>query len=748
MVAFVTTFLCAPPLVAQTATWLGNAGDGDWNNALNWDIGVPAEGTNAAIGSGIVVNYSAPMAAGSFGGVAPGLSLTPAILNINASGFVIGASDTGAATVSGSGSRLNINGGGSMSLTNGGLTLGNVGAATLAAGGSLSMSGALQVGSSAGTATMTNSGGNLSASSTAINPNNSSAAPSCILVITGGSNSLGAVTIRRANPSSQPAPGTEGLVVSNGVVNLTGLVLNTGNSFASMLVAGGAVTNTGAFIVGQQNAANSRATRYLQTSGLVVSTFSDGVRLGVSNSTQVVNYIVQGGTNVVERFFIGDGTNGATGIAVNLTNAANIYIGSGGIVSNLQGNVNVTLNNGGLFGASADWSSSVAMFLNTGSGTFNAADLAGTAHNILLSGVLRGPGGLTKTGPGTLTLSANNTYSGSTTVNQGVLALTTNGSISNSTQITINSTSILNVSAVPAASLLGGQTLSGTGSIVGNLTALSVSTIRPAGVATAGTLSLSNSLSELGGVNNSFDLSDDPTGSTHANDLLNIAGDLNLTGVNTIQVNPLNGSLAGGSVYKVIQYSGNLNGSLANLSLTGIAGSLSNNASLKAIYVVVQGTRAPTSVTWLGGLNGNAWDTASTSNWLNSGVQDIFVTGDAVYFTLTARPIQSLILSAASPLCIPSLYRSSNYTFTGSGSIDGSGGLVKTNLTNSGSLSILTTNGYLGGTLAAYGTLEVIRLANGGSPSSIGAASSDPVNFNLNSLVSDTSVLAHQQIEA
>src|SRR5262249_7524690 len=141
-VPFVTVFVVAavldytPLLHAQTANWTGVAADGNWNNAANWDIGVPAEGTNAVLGVGIVANYDAPMVAGSFGGVAPGLSLTTAILNVNASGFVIGASGTGAATITGSGSRLNVNAGGVLSLTNGGLTLGNVAAAALAPGGS------------------------------------------------------------------------------------------------------------------------------------------------------------------------------------------------------------------------------------------------------------------------------------------------------------------------------------------------------------------------------------------------------------------------------------------------------------------------------------------------------------------------------------------------------------------------------------------------------------------------------------
>jgi fibronectin-binding autotransporter adhesin len=717
-------------LHAQTATWSGSAGDGDWNNALNWDLGVPAEGTNVFIGGGNVVNYNTPMVAGAFGGLAPGLSVI-GTLNVNASGFVIGTSGTNAVIVAGTGSRLSVNAAGIMSVTNGGFTVGPSGVAALASGGSLFILGSLSVGNSSGIGTMTNNGGALSATSTAINPNNSSAAPSCILVISGGSNALGNVSIRRANPSSQPAPGTEGLVVSNGVVNMTALVLNTGNSFGSMLVTGGAITNTGTFIVGQQNGGNSRATRFLQTGGVVVSTSTDGVRLGVSNSTQTVNYIVQGGTNVVERFFIGDGTNGATGIAVNLTNAGNIFTGSGGIVSNLQGNIVIALNNGGLFGASADWSSSAALVLNTGSGTINAADLAGAAHNITLSGVIRGPGGLTKTGPGTLTLNANNTYNGATTVNQGVLALSATGSISNSTQLTVNGSGVLDLSAAPAPTLLSGQTLAGSGAVIGNLTALTGSTIRPGGVSAAGTLTLSNSLTEIGsfgppGATIHFDLSDDSTGTIHANDLLVINGDLNLSGTNNIQINPLNGTLAGGSIYKLIQYTGNFNGGISNLNLTGIAGGLSNNVASKIIYVTVQGTRSPTSVVWQGGLNGNAWDTATTSNWLNGASRDIFVSGDTVRFDafgVNNSPVNLVGSVGPSSTTVDTM---SNFTFFGSGSVDGPGGITKT---NSGTLSLLTTNGYLGSTIVGQGTLETVRLANGGSASSIGSANSDPTNL-------------------
>jgi len=67
---------------AQTAFWTGGGLDTDWNNGLNWDIGVPAEGTNAVIGAGSTVDYNAPMAATSFAGVN-----NSGILNLNAAGF-------------------------------------------------------------------------------------------------------------------------------------------------------------------------------------------------------------------------------------------------------------------------------------------------------------------------------------------------------------------------------------------------------------------------------------------------------------------------------------------------------------------------------------------------------------------------------------------------------------------------------------------------------------------------------------
>jgi autotransporter-associated beta strand protein len=86
-----------------------------------------------------------------------------------------------------------------------------------------------------------------------------------------------------------------------------------------------------------------------------------------------------------------------------------------------------------------------------------------TTINEALTGV--GNGGLTKTGAGTLTLAGNNTFTGNTVITTGTLALTGVGSISSSTNYNVNGT--LDVSTItPGTFTVGaGKTLSGSGTI-------------------------------------------------------------------------------------------------------------------------------------------------------------------------------------------------------------------------------------------------------------------------------------------
>ena len=325
------------------------------------------------------------------------------------------------------------------------------------------------------------------------------------------------------------------------------------------------------------------------------------------------------------------------------------------------------------------------------------------------SGSLVGTLTLAKTGPGMLTINTTNTFTGATSVTNG--ALIVNGSL-NSSAVTIRN----------------GATLGGSGRLGAGLTMLSGSFLAPG--MSPGTLTITNTFTESGSVTNRFDLSDDPAGVTKTNDLIKVFGNVALSGTNTILVNPLDGELSAG-VYPLIQFTGSLTGGTSNLIVRGVVGkpfALTNFSGTLALVVIP--SRPPANVVWKGGLAANAWDQAATSNWLNGAASDIFAFDDNVTFdnTGSTSPAVNLVgdLNPASVLVNASV----NYTFIGSGNISGDGGLTKN---NSGTLTILTTNDYTGVTTISGGTLAVSFLDNGGSPSAIGAATTDSSNLVIQS---------------
>lgn len=116
------------------------------------------------------------------------------------------------------------------------------------------------------------------------------------------------------------------------------------------------------------------------------------------------------------------------------------------------------------------------------------------------------PRGLTKTGSSIVVLSAENTYQGGTTVEAGQLKLSGQGSIPNSDDIEVKEGAIFDVSLRDNArfNLGGGQTLLGTGTVKGDISAETESVIAPG--PEIGALSFHNDLAIESGATVKIDL--------------------------------------------------------------------------------------------------------------------------------------------------------------------------------------------------------------------------------------------------
>lgn len=211
-------------------------------------------------------------------------------------------------------------------------------------------------------------------------------------------------------------------------------------------------------------------------------------------------------------------------------------------------------------------------------------DLGGAGTNIILNttgmvnidGVLSGSGGFIKMGSGNLTLTAANTYTGSTVVN-GPLVLGTFGSIANSSDVTIVPTStgsVFDVSAISSYALCNTSTLIASGS--GTNTAVSA-TIKGA---SGGTIDLGSQPIFL-----SF------TPATSTGDLLHPSlyisqGALTLNN-NTITVTNSSTNALGVGTYRLIQVADGTNGTIngapdATVSVLGAGLATNTIATLAA----------------------------------------------------------------------------------------------------------------------------------------------------------------------
>jgi YVTN family beta-propeller protein/autotransporter-associated beta strand protein len=216
------------------------------------------------------------------------------------------------------------------------------------------------------------------------------------------------------------------------------------------------VTNFNSNTVSVINAATNTLVATIPVgSGPEGVTFSpDGTRAYVANSVNNTVSVIDTTTNsTVDTvavgavpIFPGICSNGNALLAAGLTFTART---SGALACTLasgaSGSPGPVFTGGTLQFAGANISSGLPITLQAAGGTFDT-----NGNSATLSGVISGPGALTKIGVGILTLSGANAYTGSTTVNAG--ALIVNGSIASSSLTTVNS----------GAALLGGGTVGST----------------------------------------------------------------------------------------------------------------------------------------------------------------------------------------------------------------------------------------------------------------------------------------------
>jgi fibronectin-binding autotransporter adhesin len=309
---------------------------------------------------------------------------------------------------------------------------------------------------------------------------------------------------------------------------------------------------------------------------------------------------------------------------------------------------------------------------------------------LTLTNIFSGAGPLTKMSAGNLTFLAPYLGGGPTTISGGRLTIGTNSSISATPRIALGAGATFDVSALSGGlTLASGQVLSGSGAVIGDVSAGANTGIVPG--TSAGTLSFSNNLA-LNNSSNVFELNTDPTQiGNNVNDLVQITNNLTLSGVNNIKIVPI-ATLNNASPYTLFQYGGSLTGAGANLSLSSdsryaftVVDPLTTPGSIQ-INVAGSGTSA--NLVWEGGSPSNptAWDTKVTTNWSNLGSPDAFFLGDNVEFDDLSATNRATLIGTVQPAAIVMNNNALNYTF------DGAGSLVAGSLTLSGASGLTISN--------------------------------------------------------
>ncbi len=446
--------------------------------------------------------------------------------------------------------------------------------------------------------------------------------------------------------------------------------------------------------------------------------------LGNNETTGGIVMNMPGGTVLLSQTGIGTFGNNAAGHGFTLTNGTLDFVSpqsfadvfgdfqsgadqtvklNGGTIDNLSGGMGtLNLNLGAYsFGGSFTYAgTSQSMSLGSAAVTLVASPQITVGANTLTVGGAIGDNGnglgLTKAGNGTLVLAGASTYSGPTAVNGGTLAVSTVSTGSGSYAVGDNAT--LDVVVANA-----GQAL--------NMSSLTV------GASSGGTLQFDVGL-----------LANPTVAPIHlGSGALTVGGSANLisfASISAITNYPV--------TIPLIAY-GSVAGNVSSFTLGAFPtsnppyqGYISNDTvNLVVDLVLTNGALTappgpPKQDTWGGAINGN-WDT-TTANWISSGIVTNYSnlttagSGDPVVFDDSLTGTANVILTTKLiPATITFNNNNSNYVFTGTGRISGTGSLTL-NGTGTVKLDNNGNNDFSGGMTINSGTLQVGNSDTNGNP--------------------------------
>lgn len=479
--------------------------------------------------------------------------------------------------------------------------------------------------------------------------------------------------------------GSGSLTLTGSNTFTSGILISEGTLIGNTQSLLGNVVNNGNLIFNQSNAGtfagNISGTGYVGKDGLGVLTLS-GVN-NYSNGTQIANGTIVGNTqslfgNIVNNAALIFDQSGTGQFAGNIS-------GSGSVTKLGQGNLTLTGTNSYTGGTTV---STASLIGNTQSLTGNIVDNASVifdqSTNGTFAGNISGTGALLKLGSGSLTLSGRNSYTGGTTITTGTLignSQSLTGNIIDNAFLTFdqsNSAVIQSTDAVFAGRISGSGAFTKQGS--SSLTLTGENNYQGGTTISAGTL-IGNSQSLTGNILNNAALIFDQSGTGQFAGNISGSGSVQSRGQGSLTLSGTN-SYTGGTTISTGTLIGNTQSLIGNIvdnatlifdqSSNGtFAGNISGVGSLQS--------RGQASLT-LAGLNSYTGGTTISAGTLIGNTQSL--TGNIV-------DNAALIFD-----------QSNNGIFAGS--VSGSGSLQSR---GQGSLTLMGTNNYQGGTLISGGSL-------------------------------------------